>query len=1187
MTTLKLCIFSLCGLFVSNVHATDLDLSPVPLYLGGSVEPNIMFTLDDSGSMHWEFMPQEELRWTIFTFPRPNGVYGAADYNNQLPNFDDDNIHNFFSRSSNNTLFYNPDNTYLPWSNSDGTSMADATPTAALYNPNTPGVGNLDLTVQRTQNACWFEDNGSINTVTTAAYGCPGNHTYWPITYYNYNGGAVATRANYTLVQITTATAATTSFTSPGGTVRTRNEEIQNFANWFQYYRSRVLLARAGVGRAFAQQGTNMRVGFAAINQGASTIDGIASAGAMIQGVRPFSGANRTTFFNNLYGHVMPTAGTPLRSALNNVGEYYERIDNQGPWSETPGTSSATAHLQCRQSYNILMTDGYWNGSNPGVGNVDNTDGIAISGPNNPDFQYIAATANEPYDDVWSNTLADVGTEYWKRDLRTDLSNEVPTNSVDDAFWQHMTTFTVGLGVLGTLDPFTDLSGLEAGTTTWPDPTSSNGATIDDLWHAALNSRGEFFSASQPTAFADRLSEVLSAISERTSSASSAAVSSSSIVTNSRAYQAIFNSGDWSGQLLAFPINANGTLGAQLWDAADLIPPANSRTIISYDGTDGQPFRWADISTTQQTALGSEAILNYLRGDQTNESINNGSFRNRTSRLGDIVHSNPTYVGPPALRYPNGTGTTDTSKNYSAFKSNNSGRQAMLYVNANDGMLHGFNADTGVEVFAYVPNAIFSRLPSLSHVNYNHNYYVDGKMSVIDAFIDGEWHTILVSGLRGGGQGIFALDVTDPTDFASEGGAQNQVLWEFSDSNDSDLGYTFGTPSIVKLQNGQWAAIFSGGYNNTDDDDNDGTTNDSTTGNAVLYIVNLEDGSLIAKFDTQTGSAQDPSGNSRPNGLSAPSVVDTDGDYAADLIYAGDLFGNLWKFDISSISPGLWKIAYGTSSSPEPVYNACSAATCTLSNHQPITTQPQVVSHPQSDGYLVLFGTGKYIEVNDSSVINQTTQSYYAIWDTGASSTNPSDRDDLLQQSIIGEGTASDSTFRITTDNNVSWFNGTSGSRGWYLDLISSGNNQGERQVSNSIIRNGRIVFTTLLPSADPCSFGGTSWLMELDAYSGARLTYSPFDVNNDNYFTADDYVNVDDIDGDGDGDGNVNADYFPVSGKQSTVGIISTPTVINAQGDIEIKINFGSSSVKEITVENKGPGSNGRQSWRQLDFSN
>jgi type IV pilus assembly protein PilY1 len=246
-----------------------------------------------------------------------------------------------------------------------------------------------------------------------------------------------------------------------------------------------------------------------------------------------------------------------------------------------------------------------------------------------------------------------------------------------------------------------------------------------------------------------------------------------------------------------------------------------------------------------------------------------------------------------------------------------------------------------------------------------------------------------------------------------------------------------------------------------------------------------------------------------------------------------------------------------------------------------VTTQPQIISHPRSSGYLVLFGTGKYIEVNDSTVINQTTQSYYAIWDTGSSSTNPSDRDDLLQQSIIKEVTASGSNFRITTDNNVSWFNGTSGHRGWYFDLITSGNNQGERQVSNSIIRNGRIIFTTLLPSADPCSFGGTSWLMELDAYSGARLTYSPFDVNNDNYFTADDYVNVGDIDGDG------VDDYVPVSGKQSKVGIISTPTVINAQGDIEIKINFGSSSSTEITVENKGPGSNGRQSWRQLDFSN
>ncbi|RKZ83848.1 MAG: pilus assembly protein PilY, partial [Gammaproteobacteria bacterium] len=1134
MFTFQFRTLVLSAFLISTTHAANLDLSPVPLYLGGSVEPNIMFTLDDSGSMHWEFMPEENRRWTLFVFPRPASVYGGADYNNQLPNFDDTNIHNFFGRSSNNTIFYNPDTTYLPWSNPDGTSMGDATPTAALYNIYNPGAGNIDLTVQQTQNACWFENNGDINTVATAAYGCPGNHTYWPITYYIYNGGNVETRANYTRVQIGPGGTPAT-FTSPSGIGRTRAEETQNFANWFQYFRSRVLLARAGVGRAFARQGTNMRVGFAAINQGGATIDGVASVSAMIQGVRPFSGADRTTFFNNLYGHVMPAAGTPLVHALDDVGKYFERTDNSGPWSETPGTSSGAAHLQCRQSYNILMTDGYWNSGTPGTGNIDNTDGNVISGPNNPNFQYIASAANEPYDDVWSNTLADTAMLYWNRDLRPSLSNEVPTNSIDDAFWQNMVTFTVGLGVTGTLDPLTDLPGLKAGTTTWPQ-AFDGGTTvnIDDMWHAALNSRGEFFSASNPTAFADRLSEVLSAISDRTSSASSVALNSGTVSGSSKVYQARFDSGDWSGQLFAFPVNADGTLGGLLWDAASLIPAANSRTIVTYDGSDGQPFRWGDISAAQQTLLGSQAILDYLRGDQANEADNGGTYRNRNALLGDIIHSSPTYVGVPALRYPNGLGTNVAPKNYSAFKSANSARQHIVYANANDGMLHGFNADTGVEMLAYVPNAIMNKLPDLANINYNHKYYVDGSPTVLDAFFDNDWHTVLVSGLRSGGQGIFAIDVTDPTNFSSETSADDEVLWEFTDTDDSDLGYTFGLPSIVKMQNGKWAAVFSGGYNNTFDDDGDGAANDSATGNAVLFIVDIEDGSLIAKIDTKIGSAQDPTGNNKPNGLATPSVVDIDGDFVADAIYAGDLFGNVWKFDVSDNNEANWKTSYGTVATPIPLYTACAAATCNATNHQPITTQVQVIRHPSRGGYLVLFGTGKYFEVGDNSTVGQTTQTYYSIWDKAEVSLTAFDRGDLLQQEIIKELTAFSYDLRVSTENAMVWYDGSTGDRGWYMDLINTEggntNNYGERQVSNSIVRNGRIIFTTLLPSDDPCDFGGSGWLMELDLYTGARLQFSPFDLNDDGSFLTTDYVNAGDLDGDG------VDDYVPVSGKKSKV---------------------------------------------------
>jgi len=1167
-------------LMSASIYATNLDLSPVPLYLGDSVEPNIMFTLDDSGSMQWEVMPDENMYFTVHVFPLPAGLYGGVDYTNQVPNFNDDNVHNFFGRSpSNNAIFYNPDVTYFPWSNADGTSMGDAVPTAALYNPALPTVGSLDLTIKQTQVAGWFSNTAGLDD----AFGDPwfGSHSYWPISYYLYNGGSRTDRASYTRVRITSTTSASTLFTSPNGTVRSRDEEVQNFANWFQYYRSRILASRAGVGRAFARQGTNMRVGFSAINQINSTVDGVASDSSLIQGVRPFSAGNRTTFFNNLYGRVINNFGTPLRHALDDVGKYYQRSDDQGPWSETPGTTNTANHLSCRQSYNILMTDGYWNSTtNPSVGNADGTAGLTITGPDNPNFQYSPVA---PYQDVWSETLADVAMAYWKRDLRLDMVNEVPTNAEDEAFWQHMVNFTVGLGVKGTLDPVTDWPGLLAGTTLWPQPMPVSGGSvpenIDDLWHTAVNSRGGFFSAADPDTFADSLSAILSSIADRTSSASSVALNSGTVSGTSKLYQARFDSGDWSGQLLAFPIKSDGTLGASVWDAGRLIPTANARTVITYDGLTGQPFRWDDISASQKMLIANTDTLNYLRGDQRNETVNGGTLRNRSSLLGDIVHSSPTYLGAPSARYPDnwGAGASENSVLYSSFKAAHSSRQHIVYVGANDGMLHAINADTGVELFSYIPHAVYPHLATLASPTYNHKYTVDGTPTIVDAFFSGAWHSILVAGLGGGGQGVFALDVTNPSNFTNESSAKTKVLWEFTDDDERDLGFSYGQPSIVRLNNGKWAAIFTGGYNNTADDDNDGsTTNDSISGDAVVYIIDLENGNLIKKFDTKMGSTEDPSGNGRPNGLSTPSAVDIDGDSTIDFIYAGDLFGNVWKIDVSGTGAGTWDFSYKTGAKPDPIYTACAGTVCGASNFQPITTQLQIIRHPTLSGYLVLFGSGKYFEVGDNSSTNQTTQSFYAIWDKAENSLTTFDRDDLLQQQITHELNDFGFDLRVTTENAIDW----ESDQGWYLDLFNTedGNtaNHGERTVSQAIVRNGRVIFTTLLPSDNPCEFGGSSWLMELDLFSGARLPYTPFDLNSDGLFTTDEYVNIDDS----------GENYVPVSGKKSKVGIIPTPSIVNASGGLqEIKFTSGSTGTIETTTENPGPNFQGRQSWRQLDF--
>ncbi|WP_300285241.1 hypothetical protein [Nitrosomonas sp.] len=351
------------------------------------------------------------------------------------------------------------------------------------------------------------------------------NKTFYPAVYFRYNGsGATDSAASYTQIEIKSSTPTYTG--SLGRTdcaaapTCTYDEEIQNFANWYTYYRSRVLLARAGVGRAFAAQSKNMRVAFGAINKGSTSIDEVATE-TLITGVRLFDGTDKADFFNKLYQHTIPAQGTPLRTAMKGVGEYLKRTDDKGPWGENPGVGGGSQAV-CRQNYHILMTDGYWNDSYSGVENSDGSNGNIITNhfPNAAPatYQYKPVL---PYSDSYKNTLADVAMYYWKTDLRTDLDNKVPTNAKDPAFWQHMVNFTVGLGVKGTL---TSLPGSSGGPSAWPNPTNSNPEKIDDLWHAAINSRGEFFSAQDPVTFASGLSSTLNNITARISS--SAAVCS-------------------------------------------------------------------------------------------------------------------------------------------------------------------------------------------------------------------------------------------------------------------------------------------------------------------------------------------------------------------------------------------------------------------------------------------------------------------------------------------------------------------------------------------------------------------------------------------------------------------------------------------------------------------------------------
>ena len=728
----------------------------------------------------------------------------------------------------------------------------------------------------------------------------------------------------------------------------------------------------------------------------------------------------------------------------------------------------------------------------------------------------------------------------------------------------------------------------------------------------------------EPDKLVNGLDAAFQDIFGRTSSASSVAVNTTSLQANSKVFQAKFNSDDWSGQLLAYPIDSvTGQVGAtEDWKAGALLDGmdfSSGRKIVTYkpSAQTGIPFRWPavpltpgpnELDTLQSAELDKipgtatpdgqgSARLNYLRGDT---SV--AAFRARTTVLGDIVSSSPIYVGAPDFFYPDNL----ESDSYLQFKSDNASRTPLVYVGANDGMLHAFEASTGQERFAYVPAVLFKELNKLTDSGYAHRYYVDGTPTVGDAFFGGAWHTVLVGGLRGGGQGIYALDVTSPPATSdTESTVATKVLWEFTDQDDptvppppatpkqeghADLGYTYGEPNIVRMRNGSWAAVFGNGYNNME---SDGSA--STSGNAVLYIVDLETGVLIRAIDTGVGAADDPKGLSRANGLATPAPVDANGDYIVDYIYAGDLFGNMWKFDVTNSDPAQWQVAFGSAANPDPLFTACEGTgACPIppsSSYQPITTRPEVGRHPtQPGGFMVYFGTGKYLEggaAGDNDPNDSSIQSFYGIWDKNQTSLTAFDRSNLKSREIVAEPPpqtfGGDSyELRVTekdADDPIAWAT----DMGWYMDLVDPNDSlpHGEKQITDSILRNGRIIFTTLIPSLDPCDFGGTGWLMELDAATGGQLAYAPLDLNGDGLFNQYDYA---DVDGDGTPD-------VPPSGKKSTVGIPTQPAIVggggggggSCRGQAECKYVNGSTGNIQMDVENTGPNFTGRTSWREL----
>ncbi|WP_189454228.1 pilus assembly protein [Cognatilysobacter bugurensis] len=1126
------------------VHA-NVSIPKVPLQSGVAVPPNIMFILDDSGSMQSEIMPDEvaynvsyyraaDGTWTTYQSPalsigfvyiRPDFPYGATD-TGQYNNFVADPSDEFgrIARSSHfNKLYYNPAITYVPWAKSDGSLYANASPTCAPHNPENTGVGCRNLTVAvSNQSGNWQRNSVDTTCQTSACIVENGTRSYYPATYYTYNGtnaaGAVDWNgANYTERRILSTTA---SYTGEGRGARkdctqgacTYAQEIQNFANWYTYYRSRILAARAGIGRAFSQLPPSSeaspapRVGFAAINKAAGPVDGVSSA-TVIRGVREFSGTDRQNFFTSLYTHTIPRAGTPLRRALDDVGLYFSRPDNTGPWSKTPGTTNTAAHLSCRQNYSILMTDGYWNGDAASGGAAEDTDSAGMSapitGPAGSGLSYQMAAKTEPFSDDRADTLADVAMHFWKRDLRTDLRNNVPAKEPNVAFWQHMVTYGVGLGVTGNVIPDVAFAAIRTmADVAWANPHTTNPGKIDDLLHAAVNSRGGFFNASNPDAFAAGLRDVLISIGQDTASGSSVVTNSASSKDADRVYQASYLEGRWAGELAAYPIT-NGVIGGTpVWEASKKFPADyTTRKIFTWSGTSGVAFP----TLSQTTALTAD-VAAYVRGDRSNEKSNGGALRTRVHLLGDIVNSSPVYVKD-----------LDT-----------------VFVGANDGMLHAFATGgdasaQGAERFAYVPRGIdLAALKAYAQPEYGHEYFVDGPI-VVSSTQQTPNKRILVGTLGRGGRGLFALDVTAPGSFAA-----NKVLWDIADT--AGLGNVISRPVIAKLNNGVTGLIVANGPN-------------SDTHRAQLFIFNLETGALIAQLDTKVGSSTTPNGLSQPNGW------DVNGDQAVDFVYAGDLRGNLWKFDISNSNTGQWGPAYGNSNSPSPMFVAKGPG----GTLQPITGGVTVAIDPTTYKRWVFFGTGRYLTTSD--LTDKSVQSWYGLMDDGSmigdhrGANSPITKRNINVQNSTDSERATQRAFEPTTPLPAD-------TRGWFIDLLTPPNAtaEGERMIGAQIVDGTMLVTTSVIPSGDECLDGGTGYINAVGAFTGTAGDSPYFDV---------------------DGDGTY--ETLTSGGKETGIGSVATPGMPGDLAMLDDSVVVGDHTTKITKPKKPSSVLLGRVSWREI----
>jgi len=862
---------------------------------------------------------------------------------------------------------------------------------------------------------------------------------------------------------------------------------------------------------------------YAATNSVAARGGYIARTIADLQATTQTTAAVATDNFNKLntaIAGLAAVANTPLAETYYEITRYFRGLVPY--WGS--GTTAYTSPIQyrCQKNYGVVITDGLptYDRTFPPTDNSQTnsvgTDPDVTATQALPNWDNKANDGNNPTggdNEGDSLYLDDIAKFAYDIDMRkgTNSAVDLASKSWDatDFPKQNMQTYTVGF-------------------------TSSNQMLAD----AATYGQGKYFQANDAASLTSALITALNAINSQAGSGGAGSTSSSTLKSDTFYYQTLYDPTDWRGVIRAYPLGTDGSVSSTLsWttDTTMAATATNSATFESWNTSTNKTIALAlgNFSSAQQTTLATNlptgatatGLVNWVKG------VNSTGLKARTVLLGDIINSTLGYASPSVQTATDLVGDS-TYSTYLTTKA--AGMTPTLVVNANDGLTDVINANTGTRIYGYMPSTALSSLYQVADPTYingtSHKFLDDGQIGIYDANVNSGWKTLAVGGTGSGGRSYYALQLYD--------GASNtpKALWEISAPTTAstsnvynDLGYAYSKPEVAKLPDGTWAAFIGNGYG-------------SNSGVAALYVVSLTDGSLIKKIVIDSTETT--------NGLGSVKLV-VNSSNVVQAAYGGDLKGRMWKFDLSSTSTSSWGLAF----SGKPLFTASGGTT------QPITAQPLLVTNSTS-GYMVYFGTGKFNEITDKTTTD--LQSFYAVWDASTSTGNYTIAN-LQPQSITGTFTGTSGQYMTTSSNTVDYTT----LKGWYLPLSYNGTMIGERVIYQAAYTLGRILFTTAgVDSTDPCASQGFGRLVEIDALSGAMLSYAVLDTNGDGLVDTNDTRSS----------GMIFSSGIP--SLNSIVDVASTSSTSGTQRKI---VNDSSANITVLTEAGNPSSGSGRIMWRQI----